>query len=198
MGRSLTRTGLGLPVAALLLAVGSAGVEPASAADQAETAAAVDSMFDVAFGAAVTSDYVSRGISQTGGKPAVQGYVEFDYGIFYAGAWASNVDFGAADAEIDLSVGVRPETDWAGFDFGYVQYVYANNTSPTYGELYGTVEYYATDALTVGGNVYWAPDYSQTDTSAVYAEATVDYALPADFGVVSRSEIGLDRVAIIH
>ena len=38
------------------------------------------------------SEYIFRGIAQTGGKPAVQG--GFDYGHssgFYAGTWASNI-----------------------------------------------------------------------------------------------------------
>lgn len=178
MGRRSTLAVWGHSAVALAMAVGLS--RPAAAGpDEADVA----SMFDVAFGIGVTNDYVSRGISQTGGKAAVQGYVEATYGIAYAGIWASNVDFGSADAEIDLSVGIRPETDAAAFDLGYVQYVYANGTSPSYGELYGIVEYYATDALTLGGDVYFAPDYSQEGASAVFVEATVDYALPNDFGV---------------
>lgn len=140
-------------------------------------------MFDIAFGAAVTNDYVYRGISQTDGDPAVQGYVEFDYGIFYAGVWASNVDFYTPDAEIDATVGFRPELENAAFDIGYAHYFYAANTSPDYGEIYALAEFYATDSLTLGGNVYFAPDYSQGGDTATYVEASVDYALFGDVGV---------------
>ncbi len=42
---------------------------------------------------------------------------------------------------------------------------------------------YATDSLTVGGDVYFAPDYSQGGASAAFLEGTADYALPANFGV---------------
>lgn len=140
--------------------------------------------FDVAFAAAVTSDYIYNGISQTGGKPALQGYVEANYGIFYAGAWASNVDFGDADdVEIDLSAGIRPETDRAAFDLGYVYYVYADGTAPDYGAIVAAAEYYATDSLTVGTNVNFAPDYSQMGDYSLWLEGTADYALPAGFGV---------------
>lgn len=163
------RTAAGAIAAAVLIAA------PALAADE--------TMFDVAFGAAVTSDYVSRGISQTDGDPAVQGYVELDYGLAYAGVWASNVDFGADDTELDFSVGIRPETDSAAFDLGWVQYVYANDISPTYGEAYALIEYYATDSLTLGANLYVAPDYSQAGGAAAFAEGTIDYALPNGFGV---------------
>lgn len=144
---------------------------------------ATSDMFDVAFGAAVTNDYISRGISQTDGKAAIQGYVELDYGMAYVGAWASNVDFGASDTELDFSIGIRPETDSAAFDLGYVQYVYANDISPTYGEAYVLAEYYATDQLTLGGNLYVAPDYSQAGGAAGFVEGTVDYSLPNGFGV---------------
>lgn len=139
--------------------------------------------FDVAFGAAVTSDYISAGISQTDGNPAVQGYVELDYNIFYVGTWASNVDFGEPDAEIDVYAGIRPETDSAAFDLGYAHYFYANNTSPNYGAIVGSVEYYATDSLTIGGNTNFSPDYSQMGDYALWFEGTADYALPAGFGI---------------
>lgn len=140
-------------------------------------------MFDIAFGAAVTNDYVYRGISQTDGNPAIQGYLELDYGMFYAGVWASNVDFYTPDTEIDTSIGIRPELDNAAFDLGYVHYFYAVDTSPDYGEFYALAEYYATDSLTLGGNVYFAPDYSQGDDTATYVEGTIDYALPGNFGI---------------
>ena len=139
--------------------------------------------FDVAFGAALTSDYISGGVSQTGGKPAVQGYVEANYNIFYVGTWASNVDFGDPDVEIDLYGGIRPEIESAAFDLGYAHYFYADNTSPNYGAIYASAEYYATDSLTVGGNTNFAPDYSQMGDYSLWFEGTADYALPAGFGV---------------
>src|SRR5690349_14450604 len=45
------------------------------------------------------SEYIFRGISQTGGKPAVQGGFDYAHSSgFYAGTWASNIswleDFG--------------------------------------------------------------------------------------------------------
>lgn len=152
--------------------------------DTAASAGGLGEDFDVAFGAAVTSDYISAGISQTDGNPAVQGYVEANYNIFYVGTWASNVDFGEeSDVEIDLYAGIRPEFDRAAFDLGYAHYFYVNDTSPNYGAFVGSVEYYATDALTVGGNTNFSPDYSQMGDYALWFEGTADYALPANFGV---------------
>lgn len=144
-------------------------------------AADAESMFDIAFGATATTDYISRGITQTEHDPALQGYVEFDPGIFYAGVWASNVKFGERDAELDLSAGIRPEWDKFSFDFGYVHYVYPGNVSPDYGELYAQVDYAPNDSVTLGGKLYFAPDYSQSGGSAVYSEVNTEIALPSDF-----------------
>lgn len=55
--------------------------------------ASAQSDIDVAFNAGVVSDYVFRGFSQTAEDPAIQGGVDLTAGSFYAGAWASNVDF---------------------------------------------------------------------------------------------------------
>lgn len=64
---------------------------------------------DFSGSAALTSDYVFRGISQTQGDAAPQlgGKLAFDSG-FYGAAWASTVDYGDAigsDAEVDLVAG---------------------------------------------------------------------------------------------
>jgi uncharacterized protein (TIGR02001 family) len=82
--------------------------------------------FDLAFGAALTSDYMFRGITQTDHEPALQPYIEPSYGIFYGGVWASNVDYLAPepDAEVDLYFGVRPEIGLLSTDFGFLHYLY--------------------------------------------------------------------------
>lgn len=59
--------------------------------------------------AAITSDYVFRGVSQTDEDPALQLGADYAFGSgFYIGAWASNVDFGSevgADIELDTYLG---------------------------------------------------------------------------------------------
>ena len=80
---------LALACASLLALTVGAG------AAQAQTAP------EVAFNIGVVSDYVFRGASQTDEEPALQGGVDVTVGSFYAGAWASTVDFGDnTDAEI--------------------------------------------------------------------------------------------------
>jgi hypothetical protein len=63
--------------------------------------------FDKAFGVALTSDYVSRGITNTDSHPALQGYIEPGVGSVYVNTWSSNVDYGAGfeGTEIDVGVG---------------------------------------------------------------------------------------------
>src|SRR5574340_378674 len=58
----------------------------------------------------MTSDYIFRGISQTGGDPAVQGGLDYTHSSgFYLGTWGSNVGwiedyqgYGSGNVEIDL------------------------------------------------------------------------------------------------
>ncbi|MGY6632275.1 MAG: TorF family putative porin [Alkalilacustris sp.] len=94
-----------------------AAVLPGAAAAQEPT---------FSFGAALTSDYISRGLSQTGGRPAIQPYAEVGLGGFYAGVWASNVRF--ADerdrAEVELYAGFANEVGALSYDVGYARYFY--------------------------------------------------------------------------
>ncbi|MDP1898837.1 MAG: TorF family putative porin [Rubrivivax sp.] len=108
----------------------------------------------LAFNVGAVSDYRYRGISQTRGKPALQGGVDYSRGGFYAGAWASNVkwikDFGGdADIEVDLYGGFKGElTPGVGFDVGVLTYVYPGNKLKPIGgadadttEIYGALSY---------------------------------------------------------
>ncbi|TPW04198.1 MAG: hypothetical protein FD124_2716 [Alphaproteobacteria bacterium] len=75
---------------------------------------------------ALTSDYAFRGISQTDQDPALQGGFDMASGIFYAGTWASSIDFAAQSAELELDVyaGVTPTVGPVTFDLGVVGYLY--------------------------------------------------------------------------
>jgi uncharacterized protein (TIGR02001 family) len=80
----------------------------ASFAQEAEAEA--ESPFS--FTLAATSDYTFRGASQTDEGPALQGSFTYTAPVgFYAGVWASNVDFGdgGPDAEIDTYIGYNTD-----------------------------------------------------------------------------------------
>jgi uncharacterized protein (TIGR02001 family) len=152
------------------------GTHAARAAD-ADTAPA----FDVAFGAALTSDYISRGATQSDHQAAFQPWAELDYKMFYAGYWGSNVSSGGvADWENDLSIGIRPTLGPVALDLGYVQYVYSNDlfADPS-GEVYAKGTINPTEPLTLGAQLYVNP----AQTSATYSELNAAYALPHDVKV---------------
>jgi uncharacterized protein (TIGR02001 family) len=143
---------------------------------------------EVAFNIGVVSDYVFRGASQTGEDPAIQGGVDATFGGgFYAGAWASTVDFGDdTDAEVDLYGGYRTEAAGYALDFGVLGYFYVNEPS---GADFNFVEFKAAASraigpATVGAAVYYSPDFFGADDSATYLEANAAYAL-ADKWTVS-------------
>jgi uncharacterized protein (TIGR02001 family) len=122
---------------------------------------ATPSPWDIAFGTALTSDYVLRGVSQSDHKPAVQGYFEVRYNIndmwqLYAGVWGSSLWTGLANAEIDPNAGVRLTLGNFGLDVGYVYYGYPGGTTATlangsFGEMYVKPTYKFNDMVTVGG-----------------------------------------------
>lgn len=85
----------------------------------------------------VTTDYMFRGFSQSAGNPVVQGGVDFGYKWFYAGIWASGIDFGndlnrtgarveVANVEVDYYAGIKPEIMGITFDVGVIYYTYPN------------------------------------------------------------------------
>jgi uncharacterized protein (TIGR02001 family) len=147
-----------------------------------------DAGLKVAGNVALTSDYVFRGVSQTQENPAISAGVDLTRGAVYLGGWASNVDFGDdADAEVDLYAGWRPEVAGWSLDLGGVAYLYTGQPD---GADYDYVELKAAASravgpVTVGGGVYWSPDFfGATEDEATYVEANASFA-PADRWTVS-------------
>lgn len=150
-----------------------------------------------------TSDYIFRGISQTLEDPAAQGSVDLTYGIFYAGIWGTNVDFGpgSPNAEIDFYAGIRPTLGpgplWGPitFDFGVIYYAYpdANDAGAEldYVELKAgySMESPWIRGLTSGTTVYWSPEYGGEVGDVITVESAAAYALP-QVGIFSPSITG--------
>lgn len=177
--RTMAASALGV---ALGLAVASA--DTANAADDLVTEVSTSS-WTISGGAAFTTDYVFRGITQSDEHAAVQGYGEIGYGIFYAGIWGSSVDF-AGGAEIDPYFGVRPTWGMASFDFGVIIYTYPGDPAVPDGdfvELKVGVSVPVTSMITLGGVIYYSPDYYAETGDAVALEGSVEVALPHNFAV---------------
>ncbi len=124
---------------------------------------------------AFTSDYVFRGISQTDEGFAVQGGFDFTNGIFYAGTWASNVDFGdGTSAELDLYGGLSSEFgNGVTWDVGVVRYIYTNSDNDLdLTEIYGGLGFESESGVSVGGYLYWDPD-----NQSLYLEGSGGFAV---------------------
>jgi len=114
---------------------------------------------------AITSDYVWRGVTQSAGDFAIQGGFDYSNGMFYAGTWASNVDFGdATDTNIEWDVGVI-----------YYAYPDSSDTDLDFTEIYGALSYGLTEQLGVGGSVNYDPDNQNTFIEANAAFAANDF-----------------------
>lgn len=131
---------------------------------------------------AATSDYDFRGFTQTEEDPALQGSIDFatDNG-WYIGAWASNVDFGPGDPnlEVDLYTGFSGGAeDGLGWDVGLIYYSFPSESDFNYPEIYGGLSYGI-----VSGKLWYSNDFNNTDESAIYLEGGVDVPLPNNFSV---------------
>ena len=116
-------------VAAFALATGAA-----SAADLPVKAKPIVApeppAWDLAFGSAIASDYLFRGVTQSNHKPSVAAYFEPRYNInkdnqLYLGLGGASIDFpNRAAGEVDFYGGWRPTFGPVAFDFGAWYYYY--------------------------------------------------------------------------
>jgi hypothetical protein len=86
--------------------------------------------WDFAFGSALMSDYIFRGVTQSNHQPSVSAYFEPRYNVtkdlqLYIGAAGESISFtNRAAAEIDIYGGIRPTFGAFAFDFGVWGYLY--------------------------------------------------------------------------
>ena len=175
-----------------------------SAMGTAATAADEPPKFTYSFNIGLASDYVFRGVSQNREKPAVQGGIDLGYGIAYFGLWASNINFGNNDVacgpatqkqvttELDIYGGIKPVVGPATFDLGVIYYAYpgANDggAAKFQVEKQDYVEFKAgvsgafipaLPKLTLGGTVFYSPEYQAKQGDVWTVEGTAAYELPA-------------------
>ena len=128
---------------------------------------------ELSFNLALTSDYVFRGISQNDEDLAIQGGVDVTSGMLYAGAWASNVDFGdGTNAEVDLYAGVRPEVGGFSLDFGVIYYGYLGQPDDANWDF---VEVKAAASrgigpVTFGAAAFYSPEFTGEVGPSLYSE----------------------------
>ncbi|MCV2886358.1 TorF family putative porin [Aestuariibacter sp. AA17] len=117
-----------------------------------------------------TSDYMFNGVSQTDNNPAIQGSIDYSAESgWYAGTWASNVDFGdETDVEWDVYAGnywqLTPEI---GLDAGIAYYTYhgaSYSDELNYPEAYAKFNY-ASNLGTTEFNMWYSWDYFGLDAN---------------------------------
>ncbi|UTA53253.1 TorF family putative porin [Lysobacter soli] len=122
--------------------------------------------------AALTSDYVWRGTTQTQGDPAVQaGFKLAGDNGWYASAWGSNVEFAPelhASSELDFTVGWNGAlSDTLALDVNALHYRYPSTTANlNWTELNGTLTVDARYWLSLG----YSPEALGSDDAGTYAQ----------------------------
>jgi len=102
------------------------------------------------------SQYIFRGLTQTGEEPAIQGGVDYTHASgFYLGAWGSNISwledaglYENSSLELDVYGGYRNSFGETGinYDIGLLQYIYPGDDQPGVKsaettEVYGSLGY---------------------------------------------------------
>jgi len=122
-----------LAAATLVMAAATAASAadlPAKVYTKAPPPVAAFDPWDVAFGAAITNNYVFRGVSQSNREASVSGYFEPRFNVtkdlqLYVGAAGNSISFtNHAAAEVDVYAGIRPTFGAVAFDFGVWGYLY--------------------------------------------------------------------------
>jgi uncharacterized protein (TIGR02001 family) len=134
---------------------------------------------------ALTTDYVFRGVSQSDGDIAIQGGFDYANGMFYAGTWASSIDFGLdGTVEVDVYGGVKPTLGPVTFDIGVIGYLYPGMTDAVEADMWELkvgASGSPVENLSIYGTLYYSPDFTFTfvppneDADGLYLEAGASY-----------------------
>lgn len=131
------------------------------------------------FNIGIVSDYAFRGVSQTNEGPAIQGGMDYAHDSgFYAGVWASNVDFvdnDGANTEVDFYLGWSTNfTETLTFDVSLLRYVYIDQNAYEYNEL--LVNLGVGDYLSF--QLGYSNDVFNSDETGIYYQVAGSYPLP--------------------
>lgn len=147
---------------------------------------------EVSYTVTAVSDYDFRGVSLSAKDPALQASIDYAHDSgFYAGAWASNIDYGSdidGDIELDLYLGYAGETEGGmGWDVGIVWYMYPDSSSDVLNGISSISDYPEIYAGVSFGPVelkqWYTDDYGGSGLGAMYTELNYGFELPADFGL---------------
>lgn len=120
------------------------------------------------------TDYVKRGVSRSDDTAHGFAGATASAGSFYAGGWASTVDLGDADGEVDFYVGWRPEAFGYVFDVSAARNVFVGDDDLSYTDVQVQASR-AIGLVRVGALVGGSPDYLGDEAAFwVQGEASVE------------------------
>lgn len=160
---------------------------------------------------ALTTDYMYRGITQSNEGPAIQGGFDYSHASgFYAGIWASSLEFNpdtadnAASIEVDFYGGIAGEfANGISWDVGGLYYLYPdtnedNSADYNFFELYGSLGYSFTETVSTGIYLAYSPDFYGEDDTGIYVAGSLDLALPQGFGasfMIGHQDVSGDQTS---
>ena len=130
------------------------------------------------------SDYIFRGITQTGGGASVQGGLDYSHASgLYAGTWISNLNGGTASYETDFYGGYAGKAAGFGYDVGVIEYYYRGATS------LNTTEFYAGGSYqNLSAKLFYSDNLASSGNSGFYA--TANFAIPVTPTVTITPAVG--------
>ena len=134
----------------------------------------------------LTTNYLYRGITQSDDGPAIQGGFDYAVDLFYAGVWASSVEWSGTSIETDFYAGVTPSLGQFSFDFGFLYYGYPDspdNPEQDFYEFYGAVSTTLEENIEVGVKVSASPDFYGETGEAWYPEFNASISFLEDWSV---------------
>ncbi len=140
--------------------------------------------------AAITSNYIWRGITQTMDESAGQGGIDWghDSGL-YAGTWVSNVAFDVDNSgngyEMDVYAGFAGEAGALAYDVGVITYQYPITPEFNYTEAYISATF---NVVTVG--IATTVDAASGNTGGVFDEGDMYINGSIDFSA-GKSDVSL-------
>ena len=172
----------------------------------------------------LVSDYLYRGISQTGGRPALQGGFDYAHASgFYAGLWGSSISWltdspnitGATSAQLELDSYLGFKNSFSGdfnYDVGFLRYNYPASYLATLplgaakadtNEIYGALGYkFITAKLSYSlGSTFGidkAKGTTYIDLSANYPVADSGFTVSAHVGRQTYKGVVTDALVAIN
>ncbi|MFT3723632.1 MAG: TorF family putative porin [Hyphomonadaceae bacterium] len=152
---------------------------------------------------ALATDYAFRGVSQTDESPAIQGGFDATFGSsgFYAGTWASNINFGTGGANMELDVygGYKFAVGGVNVDVGVIGYLYPGASDDAaeldYWEGYIKPSVALSKEFTLGAAVYYSPEFTGDSGDGLYYEVNGAYTVSPELsfsGAVGRQSVDLN------